>query len=269
MANDDIRGQDWFYYSPPRKSGFPKGAPPASQISGLNGVAEDPYLAREDDKSSRRRAIHDTDSKYVKMAKQGGRKDLLSYREAPKTSEKPLGYPWPDWFDYRGENSKDDDQDRPAPYRPDWAVHVEHKPSLGDEVALPDIRAPFRWNASFQEKATDRKKKVKKSPPKPPTQSHAVVKHQKGQIKLPPLDCGPVSFQRLMSMDYQKEWFSARDKHEQERQVKARAQQAHKHELTMKSVQSKKKTVNVEDTSKQELFKLTRYVIQLAIFLFN
>ena len=65
---------DWFYHIPAArsKSTASVAIPVQSQIPGLSNVAED--LTDENDRHFKRKWIRDTDSKYVKLAKAGGRK---------------------------------------------------------------------------------------------------------------------------------------------------------------------------------------------------
>ena len=56
--------------------------PPISNIPGLNPDSE--VIAAAEKKVFRKFKIHETDSSYVKLAKQGGRKNLLEYKEFEK-----------------------------------------------------------------------------------------------------------------------------------------------------------------------------------------
>ena len=68
-------------------------APPRSQIPGLGDQSE--YSSQPE---PRKQWIKDSDSDYVRMAKQGGRSDLLNQ----DTTEEPSQNQRPDWL-------KDDD----------------------------------------------------------------------------------------------------------------------------------------------------------------
>lgn len=48
----------------------------------------------------RRKWIRDTDSKYIQLAKGGGRKNLLTYKDPPVEDKTSVGYPRVDWFDH-------------------------------------------------------------------------------------------------------------------------------------------------------------------------
>lgn len=66
---------DWFYHIPAAR---PKNSsavvvPIQSQIPGLSNIPED-SITKENEQRFKRKWIRDTDSKYVKLAKAGGRK---------------------------------------------------------------------------------------------------------------------------------------------------------------------------------------------------
>lgn len=66
---------DWYYHLPVKRSEKPVGAPPASQIPGLSDLRDSPNVNLP---RARRYWIKETDSEYVKLAKQGGRPGKLS-----------------------------------------------------------------------------------------------------------------------------------------------------------------------------------------------
>ncbi|KAM3842734.1 uncharacterized protein C7orf57-like [Diretmus argenteus] len=85
------------------KTGVPSNgvAGPTSQIPGLSQSADDNAPAERI--SGRRVGIFETDSEYVKLAKQGGQKGLLSHDADVEAAPKKLYNP-PDWFS--GDESK-------------------------------------------------------------------------------------------------------------------------------------------------------------------
>ena len=92
---------DWFYHAPSKKSSkSAKPAPPASQIPGIGGLKDELANPEQDDRHFRRKWIRDTDSKYIKLAKAGGRKNLLAFRSPPTKADEPVPYPRVDWFDH-------------------------------------------------------------------------------------------------------------------------------------------------------------------------
>ena len=67
---------DWFYHASKPKSDVPVDAPAPSQIPGLDGVGPDSDDERNDEFAPQYR-VFDTDSKYVRLAKAGGRKSIV------------------------------------------------------------------------------------------------------------------------------------------------------------------------------------------------
>ena len=105
---------DWYYHAPiKRTTTSPKAAPPASQIPGIGGLKDEFANPESDERHFRRKWIRDTDSKYIKMAKQGGRKNLLAYRSPPVKPDEPVPYPRVDWFDH-DHPEEDDEAGQPA-----------------------------------------------------------------------------------------------------------------------------------------------------------
>ncbi|PAA67071.1 hypothetical protein BOX15_Mlig022116g1 [Macrostomum lignano] len=116
----------WMYHSPAKHEDRPEvRVPPTSQIPGLGNMPDD-MLPPE--KEPRQGLIKDTDTPYIVMAKNGGRKDLLCIRENQRDDDAPAkGYPRCDWF-YQEDNSMLDDdaanQREPWVFRlPDYMVH--------------------------------------------------------------------------------------------------------------------------------------------------
>ena len=58
--------------------------------------------------------IKDTDSPYVVLAKEGGRKDLLVFKESKPRSKEAKGYPKVDW--YYLEDNRQEDQEKAYRY---------------------------------------------------------------------------------------------------------------------------------------------------------
>ena len=92
---------DWYYHAPSKRVVQPaKPAPPASQIPGIGGLPDELANPEGDDRHFRRKWIRDTDSKYIKLAKGGGRKNLLTFRSPQVKAEEPVPYPRVEWFDH-------------------------------------------------------------------------------------------------------------------------------------------------------------------------
>ena len=92
---------DWYYHAPMKQGHTtPKRAPAPSQIPGIGGTAEENIPPESDDRHFRRKWIKETDSPYVKLAKRGGQKNLLSFCSLPVKSNEPVPYPRVGWFDH-------------------------------------------------------------------------------------------------------------------------------------------------------------------------
>ncbi|XP_065834987.1 uncharacterized protein C7orf57-like isoform X2 [Oscarella lobularis] len=257
--------EDWFYHASKPKSDVPVDAPAPSQIPGLDGVGPDSDDERNDEFAPQYR-VFDTDSKYVRLAKAGGRKNLLTYRDFVPKSKDPVPYPWPDWADTRNEI---DDVEPPKHVtdvsKPDWAVHIEHKPSDVD-IGERYSKAPFEWKSDPKQvqlppMVRRRKEKEKKvSPVKAKVVSWSPVKKQASRTQLPKHAFkDPVSINRIMTMDYKREWFHARDRQDAERREEARAQVAHRKDLTQKHIMANLKGSRKEADESKERFTLTRF----------
>ncbi|XP_014386008.1 PREDICTED: uncharacterized protein C7orf57 homolog, partial [Myotis brandtii] len=86
---------DWYYHLPVKRSEKAVDAPPMSQIPGLSELRDTPggHLL-----GTRRYWVKDTDSEYVKLAKQGGRPDLLMHLAPGSRKGSPAAYSLPDWY---------------------------------------------------------------------------------------------------------------------------------------------------------------------------
>lgn len=94
LGYDFCCASGWFYHAPARKKNAdPVVPPPLSQIPGLSNET---YLP--DEELPKGRWIKETDSKYVQLAKQGGRPGLLCAATPEPPSEEPVGYPRVDWY---------------------------------------------------------------------------------------------------------------------------------------------------------------------------
>lgn len=92
---------DWYYHLPAKRSEKAVDVPPASQIPGLSELRDPPngHVL-----GTRRYWVRETDSEYVKLAKQGGRPDLLVHF-VPATGSgtgtrkgSAAAYSLPDWY---------------------------------------------------------------------------------------------------------------------------------------------------------------------------
>jgi len=231
----------WFYHAPPRPAVGPEiGVPPPSQIPGLAGE-----LGMLPPEPLPRTRIMETDSKYVRLAKAGGREDLLQFTHPGKRSEEPKGYPRVDWFyleDIRAEEEDKYNNEQKQAHTfllPDYMVHEAYNPGgnpENDERFQPK-RAPYNYDTTtaFEKdsRPTDktirlpevkrdgygiRQEKLKDKPvrhnvpmPKrgkpPPAEMSPEKKYDQCVL---PEDEQPV-MSKILSFGYAKDWKGARD----------------------------------------------------------
>ncbi|XP_048168312.1 uncharacterized protein C7orf57 homolog [Corvus hawaiiensis] len=72
--------------------------PPTSQILGLSDILKAPHEVRLS--GCRRRWLKETDSAYVRLAKQGDQPDLLKHYTHVVTKCPPAAYAAPDWYSH-------------------------------------------------------------------------------------------------------------------------------------------------------------------------
>ncbi|KAG8572305.1 hypothetical protein GDO81_012011 [Engystomops pustulosus] len=91
--------KDWFYHAPLKETEKTSKVdiPPTSQIPGLSDLAE-PH--NELKTEGRKKWIRETDSDYVKLAKQGGRPDLLKHVDPSPKKTQAVTYAPPDWYSH-------------------------------------------------------------------------------------------------------------------------------------------------------------------------
>ncbi|XP_078621682.1 uncharacterized protein C7orf57-like [Branchiostoma floridae x Branchiostoma japonicum] len=234
--------EDWFYHAPlkSKKDSAQVAVPPASQIPGLSQLPPDmPY---DDDPAAKRKWIRDTDTKYIKLAKQGGRQDLLRYRSPPDRTKGPVPYPRVDWFDH---DVPQEEEEEPLPRTfalPEYMVHEEFIPSPQRQIEGKK-RAPFSTDSKtvWQRDDTDptdkrvrlpeikrpQRRHKQKMPPPPAEvkqerrkQPAALKDHFAPKSRFPPVPHpgkeDPVSFGKLLSMGYQRDWISKRNDWEEQ-----------------------------------------------------
>lgn len=118
--------------------------PPTSQVPGLNYETDDNFH------DPIKPLFRDTDTTYVRLAKQGGRQNLLQFKENPNMREKPAKhYPRPDWFYLEDNALEDAETAKPNPnYNfmvPEYMIHEEWNPANSDTYERPR-RAPFAYD---------------------------------------------------------------------------------------------------------------------------
>ncbi|XP_046859343.1 uncharacterized protein C7orf57 homolog isoform X2 [Xenia sp. Carnegie-2017] len=243
MPNPLISTQDWFYHIPAsRKSPEQSNninAPFHSQIPGLNHNPVE-SIAEENLPQFKRKWIRDTDSKYVRLAKAGGRKNLLSFVSA-KPSVEPVSYPRVDWFDHHQEtcmNEEENNVNNEADTKrscndyavlPEWYTHdvPDDKESTAKETNIPSNeevkKRPMLGHDSMtvweRETKQDKDGKSRAMFVKLPKISKKSTKKNKtsnkySALKLPNLDDDHSSpdnaedMKKLLSMAYQQEWLA-------------------------------------------------------------
>lgn len=240
--------QDWFYHAPARKKEGESAVeyPAPSQIPLGNIVTED----REEETGMKRGWIRDCDSKYTRLAKMGGRKDLLRFREPRTTPTEAKSYPRVEWFDH----VEDDPPENTGPrqiFLPEYMVHEEHQPEINPETTEyrassgPTRRPPFSLQdklTAFQrdgDRVCDKTVKLPEEQPfqrkpaagskKKEQQLKAAAKQQTVQKRggssdsdkrYPTVDMNPpqdkASMSKLLSMGYQIDWYDQREKYDEE-----------------------------------------------------
>ncbi|XP_035579062.1 uncharacterized protein C7orf57 homolog isoform X3 [Zalophus californianus] len=150
---------DWYYHLPVKQSDKPVDVPPASQIPGLSDLREPPNGHMP---GSRRYWIKETDSEYVKLAKQGGQPDLLKHFVPGTRKGSPVAYCLPDWYVHHSKPPTAGQRPTPAVSMPDYMVHEEVSP---DQTAgnYESRRGPFDFDVKtvWQREAEEREKKKK------------------------------------------------------------------------------------------------------------
>nr|XP_054754064.1 uncharacterized protein C7orf57-like [Lytechinus pictus] len=230
--------QDWFYHAPSKKKeGGPVDYPAASQIPSFGGgIPYDEWEANERDNDGMKRGwIRDSDTKYIKLCKKGGRKDLLRIRDPPPKAAEPKDYPRADWFYQDVEDNQNTNQ---GPYRshlPDYMVYEEHQggePTTGHwqrpPFSLDDKMTAFERhgdNDKLNMKFPNDESKLRK-PPKDKTggkdhkrrkpvdmNAKSPAKSRHATIPTPEAYKGPASIGKLLSNGYQQDWYENRDTH--------------------------------------------------------
>jgi len=143
----------WFYHAPPRPAVGPEvGVPPPSQIPCLAGD-----MGTVNPEPIPRTRILETDSKYVRLAKAGGREDLLQFTHPGKRSDQPQAYPRVDWFyleDIRAEEEEKYNAQKKQSHTfllPDYMVHEAYNPQGnpdGVDQRFQPKRAPYNYDTT-------------------------------------------------------------------------------------------------------------------------
>ncbi|XP_015444524.1 uncharacterized protein C7orf57 homolog [Pteropus alecto] len=182
---------DWYYHLPAKRSEKAVDVPPASQIPGLSELRDPPngHVL-----GTRRYWIKETDSEYVKLAKQGGRPDLLMHLVPGAGSGtgtrkgSAVTYSLPDWYIHHSKPPTADQ--RPAARR----VPL----TRGSVCSLAQVRLP----------AIHTKPPSKAGTPLGPRDPAG------GRLSFPPMPGlktgSPTNFSKLISNGYRDEWLQQR-----------------------------------------------------------
>ncbi|XP_036057080.1 uncharacterized protein C7orf57 homolog isoform X2 [Onychomys torridus] len=185
---------DWYYHLPVKRSEKAVGAPPASQIPGLSDLGDSPNgnLPR-----ARRYWIKETDSDYVKLAKQGGRPDLLKHFVPGTRKGSPVAYSMPDWYIHHSKPPTGLQREVPVVSMPDYMVYEEFNPGQANG-SYESRRGPFDfdmktvWQREAEElENTKRKVKLPAINSKNPSKVGTPVGHKDpegSRLSLPPIN---------------------------------------------------------------------------------
>ncbi|KAB0339736.1 hypothetical protein FD754_023699 [Muntiacus muntjak] len=159
------KGSDWYYHLPVKQSEKAMDAPPASQIPGLSDLREAPSGHTL---GMRRYWVKETDSEYVKLAKQGGRPDLLKHFAPGTTKGSPVAYSLPDWYIHHSKPPTADQRQVPAVSIPDYMVYEEFNPDQATGN-FESRMGPFDFDMKtvWQREAEELEKEKKKQYPEP------------------------------------------------------------------------------------------------------
>uniref|UniRef100_A0A8D2CX86 Chromosome 7 open reading frame 57 n=1 Tax=Sciurus vulgaris TaxID=55149 RepID=A0A8D2CX86_SCIVU len=207
---------DWYYHLPTKRSEKAVDVPPASQIPGLSNLGE---AHNGNTLGARRYWIKETDSEYVKLAKQGGRPDLLKHFAPGTRKGSPVAYALPDWYIHHSKPPTAHQHEVPVVSMPDYMVYEEFNPGQANS-SYESRRGPFDFDMKtvWQREAEElekEKKKVRlpainsKYPSKVGTPLGP--KDTAGsRLSFPPMpgqkNSSPTNFSKLISNGYKDEW---------------------------------------------------------------
>ncbi|XP_066096356.1 uncharacterized protein C7orf57 homolog isoform X2 [Saccopteryx bilineata] len=217
---------DWYYHLPAKRPEKAVDAPLVSQIPGLSELRNPPNGHVP---GARRYWIKETDSEYVKLAKQGGQPDLLMHL-APGTGtgtgtgtrkSSPVTYALPDWYTHHSKPPTAKQRQGLPAYRPDYMVHEEFNLD-GASGNYESRRGPFDFDMKtvWQREAEELEKKKVKLPAinsKPLGRAGTPLGPKDpagGRLSFPPMpgqkSGSPTNFSKLISNGYKDEWLRLR-----------------------------------------------------------
>nr|XP_033786361.1 uncharacterized protein C7orf57 homolog isoform X2 [Geotrypetes seraphini] len=259
---------DWFYHPPlkqPEKTVTTDN--PLSQIPGLNDFSE-----TEKGTEHRKKWIRDSDSEYVKLAKQGGRPDLLKhYTYVPnKPTVQHIAYAAPDWYIHDEIAPK---AEVAQPTFPNYMVHEDFKPehqsNRYESRRGPfdyDVKTVWQRDAEENEKENKEEKKQVKLPAiktrfhhernpiaskRVPLTATGKDDHVGKKVIFPPMPVSkssdPVNFSKLMSNGYGDEWIQQNNEREKKSQHKSKNSEKSKDQPSSEHQENKNKTVQIAE----------------------
>ncbi|EHB03956.1 hypothetical protein GW7_10271 [Heterocephalus glaber] len=206
---------DWYYHLPAKRSEKAVAAPPASQIPGLSNVGDSQDWSAL---RARRYWVKDTDSEYVKLAKQGGRPDLLKHSAAGTRKGSPVAHALPDWYIHHSKPPTASRRAVPVVAMPDYMVYEEFHPSQANG-GYESRRGPFNFDMKsvWQREAEELEEKKKVRLPAITSKQSSKVGTPVGardpagsRLSFPPMPgqkaSSPTNFSKLISNGYKDEW---------------------------------------------------------------
>ncbi|GFN90511.1 hypothetical protein PoB_001701700 [Plakobranchus ocellatus] len=231
----------WFYHAPAKKVIKERVDYPApSNIPGI-GFDEPGSLEPEQVKEM---MFRETDSDYIRLAKMGGRKDLLAFTpDRYRTKQRDgRGYARNEWY-YLEDNRIEDEEKKAQEERewefllPEYMVHKAYRPSFEDpSTPTRNAAAPYHTEnhsvMSDGKAATDKTVKIpevrrpgfgvrnqkppqalQKLPPrekafKPKDSEHFENRRNSQKMVMPTETEDPTSMTKLLAGEYEREWYS-------------------------------------------------------------
>nr|XP_013037514.2 uncharacterized protein C7orf57 homolog isoform X2 [Anser cygnoides]XP_013037515.2 uncharacterized protein C7orf57 homolog isoform X2 [Anser cygnoides]XP_013037516.2 uncharacterized protein C7orf57 homolog isoform X2 [Anser cygnoides]XP_013037518.2 uncharacterized protein C7orf57 homolog isoform X2 [Anser cygnoides]XP_013037519.2 uncharacterized protein C7orf57 homolog isoform X2 [Anser cygnoides]XP_013037520.2 uncharacterized protein C7orf57 homolog isoform X2 [Anser cygnoides]XP_01303752 len=193
---------------------------PLPSTSQIPGLAKAP---NEGTFGCRRKWIKDTDSAYVRLAKQGGRPDLLKHYAPVTSKSSPVAYAAPDWYSHCSNPPATHEPRNYVSTLPDFMIHKEFSADDHHSNNYETRRGPFDfdvksvWQRDAADKENAEKKKVKlpaintTCPSRTPNISTNKEFSGKNRLSFPPMPAQrkseAVNFSKLISNGYGTDWY--------------------------------------------------------------
>ncbi|XP_027499878.1 uncharacterized protein C7orf57 homolog isoform X1 [Corapipo altera] len=167
--------------------------------------------------------IKDTDSAYVRLAKQGGQPDLLKHYTPVIMKSPSAAYAAPDWYLHHTSPPAMDEPWSSVSSLPEYIIHREFKADDHHGNTYEARRGPFDfdtksvWQRDAEDKENAEKKKVKlpainpKYPSRMPNVSTSKEFSGANKLSFPPVPVQrkieAVNFSKLINNGYGTDWF--------------------------------------------------------------